>query len=145
MKQLQIASASCFKRSEGGYKRLELQNNLKRQRLNRKKSASYLIMIIPWLVWLTRFDMTGRRFIGNGGVGYEDFTVTMDDMVHHTRQMVGHKIDVCRHALSAYHVSVEEAVRAGRLIRKVAPGVLEGGVERIDAVKLLSMDSSDGT
>ncbi|HHV15101.1 MAG TPA: 3-methyl-2-oxobutanoate hydroxymethyltransferase [Gelria sp.] len=77
-------------------------------------------------------------------LGYEDtLPVTMDDMVHHTRAVVRgtqNAMVVADMPFLSYHVSVEEAVRnAGRLIQEGGAQAvkLEGGVERIDAVKAI--------
>jgi len=77
-------------------------------------------------------------------LGYENtLAVTMDDMVHHTRAVVrGTKnaMVVADMPFLSYHVSVEEAVRnAGRFIQEGGAQAvkLEGGVERVDAVKAI--------
>lgn len=77
-------------------------------------------------------------------LGYENtLAVTMDDMVHHTRAVVrGTKnaMVVADMPFLSYHVSIEEAVRnAGRFIQEGGAQAikLEGGVERVDAVKAI--------
>ncbi len=77
-------------------------------------------------------------------LGYENtLAVTMDDMVHHTRAVVrGTKnaMVVADMPFLSYHVSVKEAVRnAGRFIQEGGAQAvkLEGGVERVDAVKAI--------
>ncbi|NLX03197.1 MAG: 3-methyl-2-oxobutanoate hydroxymethyltransferase [Syntrophomonadaceae bacterium] len=77
-------------------------------------------------------------------LGYENtLAVTMDDMVHHTRAVVrGTKnaMVVADMPFLSYHVSTEEAVRnAGRFIQEGGAQAvkLEGGVERVEAVKAI--------
>ena len=77
-------------------------------------------------------------------LGYENtLAVTMDDMVHHTRAVVrGTKnaMVVADMPFLSYHVSTKEAVRnAGRFIQEGGAQAvkLEGGVERVDAVKAI--------
>ncbi len=77
-------------------------------------------------------------------LGYENtLAVTMDDMVHHTRAVVrGTKnaMVVADMPFLSYHVSTKEAVRnAGRFIQEGGAQAvkLEGGVERVEAVKAI--------
>jgi 3-methyl-2-oxobutanoate hydroxymethyltransferase len=77
-------------------------------------------------------------------LGYENtLAVTMDDMVHHTRAVVRgtqNAMVVADMPFLSYHVSIEEAVRnAGRFIQEGGAQAvkLEGGVERVDAVKAI--------
>ena len=77
-------------------------------------------------------------------LGYENtLSVTMDDMVHHTRAVVrGTKnaMVVADMPFLSYHVSTKEAVRnAGRFIQEGGAQAvkLEGGVERVEAVKAI--------
>jgi len=77
-------------------------------------------------------------------LGYENtLAVTMDDMVHHTRAVVrGTKnaMVVADMPFLSYHVSAKEAVRnAGRFIQEGGAQAvkLEGGVERVEAVKAI--------
>ena len=82
--------------------------------------------------------------LGNVVLGYENtLAVTMDDMVHHTRAVVrGTKnaMVVADMPFLSYHVSTKEAVRnAGRFIQEGGAQAvkLEGGVERVEAVKAI--------
>ncbi len=82
--------------------------------------------------------------LGNVVLGYENtLSVTMDDMIHHTKAVVrGTKnaMVVGDMPFLSYHVSVKEAVRnAGRFIQEAgAQSVkLEGGVERVDTIKAI--------
>lgn len=77
-------------------------------------------------------------------LGYENtLAVTMDDMVHHTRAVVRgtqNAMVVADMPFLSYHVSTKEAVRnAGRFIQEGGAQAvkLEGGVERVDAVKAI--------
>jgi 3-methyl-2-oxobutanoate hydroxymethyltransferase len=77
-------------------------------------------------------------------LGYENtLAVTMDDMVHHTRAVVRgtqNTMVVADMPFLSYHVSIEEAVRnAGRFIQEGGAQAvkLEGGVERVEAVKAI--------
>ena len=77
-------------------------------------------------------------------LGYENtLAVTMDDMVHHTRAVVRgtqNAMVVADMPFLSYHVSTEEAVRnAGRFIQEGGAQAvkLEGGVERVEAVKAI--------
>ena len=77
-------------------------------------------------------------------LGYENtLAVTMDDMVHHTRAVVRgtqNAMVVADMPFLSYHVSIEETVRnAGRFIQEGGAQAvkLEGGVERVDAVKAI--------
>jgi 3-methyl-2-oxobutanoate hydroxymethyltransferase len=77
-------------------------------------------------------------------LGYENtLSVTMDDMIHHTRTVVrGTKntMVVGDMPFMSYHVSVKESVRnAGRFIQEGGAQAvkLEGGVERVDVVKAI--------
>ncbi len=82
--------------------------------------------------------------LGNVVLGYENtLSVTMDDMVHHTKAVVrGSKnaMVVADLPFLSYHISIEESVRnAGRLIQEGGAQAvkLEGGVERVDHVKAI--------
>ncbi len=82
--------------------------------------------------------------LGNVVLGYENtLSVTMDDMIHHTKAVVrGTKnaMVVGDMPFLSYHVSIKEAVRnAGRFIQEAgAQSVkLEGGVERVDTIKAI--------
>ncbi len=82
--------------------------------------------------------------LGNVVLGYENtLSVTMDDMIHHTKAVVrGTKnaMVVGDMPFLSYHVSLKEAVRnAGRFIQEAgAQSVkLEGGVERVDTIKAI--------
>ena len=77
-------------------------------------------------------------------LGYENtLAVTMDDMVHHTRAVVRgtqNAMVVADMPFLSYHISIKEAVRnAGRLIQEGGAQAvkLEGGVERVEAVKAI--------
>ena len=77
-------------------------------------------------------------------LGYENtLAVTMDDIVHHTRAVVRgtqNTMVVADMPFLSYHVSIEETVRnAGRFIQEGGAQAvkLEGGVERVDAVKAI--------
>jgi len=77
-------------------------------------------------------------------LGYENtLAVTMDDIVHHTRAVVRgtqNTMVVADMPFLSYHVSIEEAVRnAGRFIQEGGAQAvkLEGGVERVEAVKAI--------
>jgi 3-methyl-2-oxobutanoate hydroxymethyltransferase len=82
--------------------------------------------------------------LGNVVLGYENtLSVTMDDMIHHTRAVVrGTKnaMVVGDMPFLSYHITTTEAVRnAGRIIQEGGAQAvkLEGGVERVDTVKAI--------
>ncbi len=77
-------------------------------------------------------------------LGYENtLSVTMDDMIHHTKAVVratSKSMVVGDMPFLSYHISPQEAVRnAGRFIQEAGAQAvkLEGGVERIDTVKAI--------
>jgi 3-methyl-2-oxobutanoate hydroxymethyltransferase len=77
-------------------------------------------------------------------LGYPDtLSVTMDDMIHHTRAVargVAHALIVGDMPYMSYHVSIEESVRnAGQFIRAGAQAVkIEGGkAQRIKTVEAI--------
>ena len=77
-------------------------------------------------------------------LGYENtLSVTMDDMIHHTKAVVratSKSMVVGDMPFLSYHISLQEAVRnAGRFIQEAGAQAikLEGGVERIDTVKAI--------
>lgn len=82
--------------------------------------------------------------LGMVQLGYENtLSVTMDDMVHHTKAVVrGAKnaMVVADMPFLSYHISVEDAVRnAGRLIQEGGAQAvkLEGGEERLPVVRAI--------
>ncbi|MGS0763231.1 3-methyl-2-oxobutanoate hydroxymethyltransferase [Syntrophomonas curvata] len=82
--------------------------------------------------------------MGNVVLGYENtLSVTMDDMIHHTRAVVRgtqHAMVVGDMPFLSYHITTSEAVRnAGRIIQEGGAQAvkLEGGVERVDTVKAI--------
>lgn len=82
--------------------------------------------------------------MGNVVLGYENtLSVTMDDMIHHTRAVVRgtqNAMVVGDMPFLSYHISTTEAVRnAGRIIQEGGAQTvkLEGGVERADTVKAI--------
>jgi 3-methyl-2-oxobutanoate hydroxymethyltransferase len=77
-------------------------------------------------------------------LGYDNtLSVTMDDMVHHTKAVargVKNAMVITDMPFLSYHVSLEESVRnAGRLIKEAGAEAvkLEGGQERVDTVKAI--------
>lgn len=107
---------------------------------------------------LTAYDFSMAKLLDGAGVdcllvgdslgmtmlGYEDtLSVTMDDMVHHTKAVkrgVKNALVVADMPFLSYHISDEEAVRnAGRLIKEAGANAvkLEGGMvvkTRIEAI-----------
>ena len=84
-------------------------------------------------------DSLGMVFLG-----YENtLSVTMDDMIHHTKAVVRgtrNAMVVGDMPFLSYHISVKEAVRnAGRFIQEAGAQAvkLEGGQERIATVKAI--------
>lgn len=82
--------------------------------------------------------------LGNVVLGYENtLSVTMEDMLHHTKAVVRatkNAMVVADMPFLSYHISIPEAVRnAGRFIQEAgAQSVkLEGGVERVDTIKAI--------
>jgi 3-methyl-2-oxobutanoate hydroxymethyltransferase len=82
--------------------------------------------------------------LGNVVLGYDNtLSVTMDDMVHHTKAVargVKNAMVITDMPFLSYHVSLEESVRnAGRLIKEAGAEAvkLEGGQERVDTVKAI--------
>lgn len=77
-------------------------------------------------------------------LGYENtLSVTMDDMIHHTKAVVRgvkNAMVVGDMPFLSYHVSIPESVRnAGRFIQEAGAQAvkLEGGVERVDVIKAI--------
>lgn len=77
-------------------------------------------------------------------LGYENtLSVTMDDMIHHTRTVVRGTQNVMvvgDMPFLSYHISASEAVRnAGRFIQEGGAQAvkLEGGMERVDTIKAI--------
>ncbi|MDD3852238.1 MAG: 3-methyl-2-oxobutanoate hydroxymethyltransferase [Syntrophomonadaceae bacterium] len=77
-------------------------------------------------------------------LGYDNtLSVTMDDMLHHTRAVsraTRNSMVVGDMPFLSYHISTQEAVRnAGRFIQEAGAQAvkLEGGVERVDTVKAI--------
>lgn len=107
---------------------------------------------------LTAYDFSMAKLLDTAGVdcllvgdslgmtmlGYEDtLSVTMDDMVHHTKAVkrgVNNALVVADMPFLSYHISDEEAVRnAGRLVKEAGAHAvkLEGGMAvktRIEAI-----------
>ena len=118
-----------------------------RQKSNEKK-----------LVVVTAYDALFTRIVEQAGIeailvgdslgvvvqGNSDtLSVTMDDMVYHTRLVAGAReqaLVIADMPFMSYQVSVEDAVRnAGRLIQSGAGAVkLEGGICMIDRVQALT-------
>lgn len=105
---------------------------------------------------LTAYDYSMAKLLDQGGVdcllvgdslgmtmlGYEDtLSVTMEDMIHHTKAVVrGTKnaMVVADMPFLSYHISVEEAIRnAGRLIKEAGAHAikLEGGFQIKDKIE----------
>ncbi|GAU78041.1 3-methyl-2-oxobutanoate hydroxymethyltransferase [Fusibacter sp. 3D3] len=105
---------------------------------------------------LTAYDYSTAKLLDQGGVdcllvgdslgmtmlGYEDtLSVTMEDMIHHTKAVVrGTKnaMVVADMPFLSYHVSVEDAIRnAGRLIKEAGAHAvkLEGGFQIKDKIE----------
>ena len=109
------------------------------------------------LVVVTAYDALFTRIVEQAGIeailvgdslgvvvqGKSDtLTVTMEDMIYHTRLVAGAReraLVIADMPFMSYQVSVEEAVRnAGRLIQAGAGAVkLEGGLSMIDRVQAL--------
>jgi len=110
------------------------------------------------ITMLTAYDYSLASMVDEAGIdmilvgdslgmvvlGYENtLSVTMDDMVHHTKAVVrGAKnaMVVADMPFLSYHISVTEAVRnAGRLIQEGGAQAvkLEGGEERLPVVKAI--------
>jgi len=110
------------------------------------------------ITMLTSYDFSIANMVDDSGIdmilvgdslgmvvlGYENtLSVTMEDMLHHTRAVVrGTKnvMVVGDMPFLSYHVSPTEAVRnAGRFVQEAgAQSVkLEGGVERVDTIKAI--------
>jgi len=77
-------------------------------------------------------------------LGYDNtLSVTMDDMLHHTRAVsraTSNSMVVGDMPFLSYHISTQEAVRnAGRFIQEAGAQAvkLEGGMERVDTVKAI--------
>ncbi len=77
-------------------------------------------------------------------LGYENtLSVTMDDMIHHTKAVVratSKSMVVGDMPFMSYHITPQEAVKnAGRFIQEAGAQAvkLEGGTERIDTVKAI--------
>ena len=77
-------------------------------------------------------------------LGYDNtLSVTMDDMLHHTRAVsraTSNSMVVGDMPFLSYHISTQEAVRnAGRFIQEAGAQAvkLEGGIERVDTVKAI--------
>lgn len=77
-------------------------------------------------------------------LGYENtLSVTMDDMIHHTKAVVratSKSMVVGDMPFLSYHITPQEAVRnAGRFIQEAGAQAvkLEGGIERVDTVKAI--------
>lgn len=82
--------------------------------------------------------------LGNVILGYETtLSVTMDDMVHHSKAVVRgvkNTMVVTDMPFLSYHISIPESVRnAGRLIQEGGAQAvkLEGGRERVDTIKAI--------
>ena len=110
------------------------------------------------LVVVTAYDALFTRIIEQAGIEAilvgdslgvvvqgksNTLTVTMEDMIYHTRLVAGAReraLVIVDMPFMSYQVSVEEAVRnAGRLIQAGAGAVkLEGGVAMIDRVQALT-------
>ena len=110
------------------------------------------------LVVVTAYDALFTRIIEQAGIeailvgdslgvvvqGKSDtLTVTMEDMIYHTRLVAGTReraLVIADMPFMSYQVSVEEAVRnAGRLIQAGAGAVkLEGGLAMMDRVEALN-------
>ena len=107
---------------------------------------------------LTAYDYPSAKIVDSAGadiilvgdslgmvvLGYPDtLSVTMDDMIHHTRAVargVAHALIVGDMPYMSYHVSIEESVRnAGQFIRAGAQAVkIEGGkAQRIKTVEAI--------
>ena len=107
---------------------------------------------------LTAYDYPSAKIVDSAGadiilvgdslgmvvLGYPDtLSVTMDDMIHHTRAVargVSHALIVGDMPYMSYHVSIEESVRnAGQFIRAGAQAVkIEGGkAQRIKTVEAI--------
>ncbi len=105
---------------------------------------------------LTAYDYSMAKLLDQGGVdcllvgdslgmtmlGYEDtLSVTMEDMIHHTKAVVrGTKnaMVVADMPFLSYHISVEDAIRnAGRLIKEAGAHAikLEGGFQIKDKIE----------
>ncbi len=110
------------------------------------------------LVVVTAYDAMFTRIVEQSGIeailvgdslgvvvqGNSDtLSVTMDDMVYHTRLVAGAReraLVIADMPFMSYQVSVEDAVRnAGRLIQSGADAVkLEGGISMIDRMQALT-------
>jgi len=120
---------------------------LKDKRLNKEKISM-----------LTSYDYSTAAMVDEAGIdmilvgdslgmvvlGYENtLSVTMDDMIHHTKAVVRatkNCMVVGDMPFLSYHVSKKEAIRnAGRFIQEAgAQSVkLEGGLERVDTIKAI--------
>ena len=110
------------------------------------------------LVVVTAYDALFARIVEQAGIeailvgdslgvvvqGKQDtLSVTMEDMIYHTRLVAGAReqtLVIADMPFMSYQISVEEAVRnAGRLIQAGAGAVkLEGGIPMIDRVQALT-------
>ncbi len=110
------------------------------------------------LVVVTAYDALFTRIVEQAGIetilvgdslgvvvqGKQDtLSVTMEDMLYHTRLVVGAReqaLVIADMPFMSYQVSIEEALRnAGRLIQAGAGAVkLEGGISMIDRVQALT-------
>jgi 3-methyl-2-oxobutanoate hydroxymethyltransferase len=105
---------------------------------------------------LTAYDYSSARLVDEAGIdivlvgdslamtmlGYENtLSVTMDEMLHHTRAVrrgVKHALLVADMPFGSYHATAEEAVRnASRFVKEAgAEGVkIEGGEKRVDLIR----------
>ena len=105
---------------------------------------------------LTAYDYTSARLVDEAGIdivlvgdslaqsvlGYENtLSVTMDEMLHHTRAArrgVKHALLMGDMPYGSYHASAEDAVRnAARFVKEAGAEIvkLEGGEKRVDLIR----------
>jgi 3-methyl-2-oxobutanoate hydroxymethyltransferase len=105
---------------------------------------------------LTAYDYSSARLVDEAGIdivlvgdslamtmlGYENtLSVTMDEMLHHTRAVrrgVKHALLVADMPFGSYHTTAEEAVRnASRFVKEAGAEVvkIEGGEKRVDLIR----------